>query len=297
MDICKMNYSRFIRLVFCIALIEADFLANAQNAATNLAHKEGQFYLTWGYNRAFYKPSDIHFQGDGYDFTLIQARAEDMPEKFSKIYFDLSQFTVPQFQFRLGYYFSKNTAVSAGWDHMKYHLIPVQLLHMSGYIDPEKYPSTIYSGNFTDTPVLYTGEFMDYHHSDGFNFVRLAIEQRLPFWSKYNGKITAAMNGSASVGAMIPWTDFTFFGTHHRNKLHVAGYGASLSATFRFEFLHYLFLQLSAQAGWCNMPDIMLEDHLPSRASQKITFLERSWSIGGYIPFRKKGNDIRVDQL
>jgi len=242
MDICKMKYRFFLCSLLHITLIGAFFKLPAQNDMIHPPSKEGQFYLTWGYNRAFYKPSDIHFQGDGYDFTLLQARAEDMPEKFSKIYFDLSQFTVPQFQFRLGYYFSKNTAVSAGWDHMKYHLIPVQLLHMSGYIDPEKYPSTIYSGNFTDTPVLYTGEFMDYHHSDGFNFVRLAIEQRLPFWSTCNGKITAAMNGSASLGAMIPWTDFTFFGTHHRNKLHVAGYGASLSAAFRIEFLQYLFL-------------------------------------------------------
>lgn len=288
MDVCTMNYRSFIHSVFCIALIGADYLVSAQNAASNLAPKEGQFYLTWGYNRAFYKPSDIHFKGDGYDFTLLQARAEDMPEKFSDIYFNLSQFTVPQFQFRLGYFFSKNTAVSAGWDHMKYHLIPVQLVNIDGYIDPAKYPDLDYSGNFNNASILYTGKFMDYHHSDGFNFVRVAIEQRLPFWTAYDGKITAAMNGSASLGAMLPWTDFTFFGTHHRNKLHLAGYGASLSAAFRLEFLQYLFLQLSAQAGWCNMPDIMLEDHLPSRASQKITFLERSWSIGGYIPSRKR---------
>ncbi|MFM7104571.1 MAG: hypothetical protein ACKOW8_03550, partial [Flavobacteriales bacterium] len=92
----------------------------AQNTSKDALEKERQFYVTWGYNRAFYKPSDIHFKGDGYDFTLRQARAEDLPEKFSDIYFNINQFTVPQFQFRLGYYFSKNTAVSAGWDHMKY---------------------------------------------------------------------------------------------------------------------------------------------------------------------------------
>lgn len=281
---------RLFSIYTIVLFIECKVIA--QNTSKDALEKERQFYVTWGYNRAFYKPSDIHFKGDGYDFILRQAKAEDMPEKFSDVYFNINQFTVPQFQFRLGYYLSKNTAVSAGWDHMKYHLIPVQLISIDGYIDPAKYPDPDYSGNFNNTSILYTGKFMDYHHSDGFNFVRLAIEQRIPFWSVLNGKMIAAMNGSASMGAMVPWTDFTFFGLHHRNKLHVAGYGASLSAAFRLEFMQYLFLQLSAQAGWCNMPDIMLEDHLPSRASQKITFLERSWSLGGYIPtFKRKSTD------
>lgn len=287
-----MKYAQLKYCVLWTFLMSTQFIVLAQNSATTADSKEGSFYLTWGYNRAFYKPSDIHFQGDGYDFTLLQARAEDMPEKFSKVYFDLSQFTVPQFQFRLGYYFSKNTAVSAGWDHMKYHLIPVQLVSISGYIDSVKYKGEEITGSFDNTPILYTGEFMDFHHSNGFNFIRVAIEQRLPFWSGMNGKLTAAMNASASVGAMVPWTDFTFFGSRHLNKLHLSGYGASLSAAFRIEFLRHLFLQLSAQAGWCNMPDILLEDNLPSRASQQITFLERSWSIGGYIPSRRKGKIV-----
>lgn len=284
-----MKHPFFLCALLFLMLVSVNITSLAQNNISDAASKQGQLFLTWGYNRAFYKPSDIHFKGDGYDFTLLQVRAEDMPEKFSKVYFDLSQFTVPQFQFRLGYYFSNNTAISAGWDHMKYHIIPVQLVNISGYIDSVKYADQAITGNFDNTPILYTGKFMDYHHSNGFNFIRVALEQRLPFWTGFNGKLTAAMNASASVGAMLPWTDFTFFGSRHLNKLHLSGYGASLSAAFRIEWFQHFFLQLSAQAGWCNMPDIMLEDNLPSRASQRITFLERSWSLGGYIPtFKKK---------
>ena len=255
-------------------------------------HKQHQLFVTWGYNRAYYNESDIHFKGEGFDFTLKNARAEDMPEEFSpEVYFNPGQFTVPQFNFRAGYYFGKNTAISMGWDHMKYHLIGTQLLKIDGHIDEEKYFNPVYTGNFNDEYILYNSSFMNYHHSDGFNFIRVALEQRIPFWQSANKNHVLAMNASASIGAFLPWTDFTFFGTQHRNKPHLAGYGASVHAGFRYEFFQYFFLQGTAQFGWSNLVDIMLEDHLPSRAEQKITFIERAWAIGGYIPLQRKRED------
>lgn len=251
--------------------------------------KKGQIFVTWGYNRAYYNKSDVHFKGDGYDFTLYGVDAEDMPEKFGKVYFQPNQFTVPQFNFRLGYYFKENTALSLGWDHMKYHIIPTQLVMIDGYIDPEKYNAPSYAGTYDNTYFMYEPGFMNYHHSDGFNFVRVALEQRVPFYQSASKNHVFAMNGSVSLGAMVPWTDFTLFGVNHRNKLHLAGYGASVHAGFRYEFFKHFFVQIAAQVGWTNLVDIMLEDDLPSRASQKITFIERSWALGGYIPVKRQG--------
>lgn len=241
--------------------------------------------MTWGYNRSYYNQSDVHFKGDGYDFTLHNVKAEDMPEKFDpKVYFSPTRLTIPQFNFRLGYYFRKNTAISIGWDHMKYHIISTQLVEIDGYIDEEKYDSEEYAGTYHHDYILYTPRLMNYHHSDGYNFIRVALEQRVPFWQSHNSKHTLALNGVVSLGAVMPWTDFTFFGVNHRNKPHFAGYGASIHVGFRYEFLNYFFVQAHAQCGWTNLPDIMLEDDLPSRAAQKISFLERSWALGGYIP-------------
>lgn len=276
--------------VLCLAGILCLYLpAEAQtddHAITN------RLFVTWGYNRAYYDKSDIHFKGEHYDFTLHNARAEDMPEKFSPdVYFNPTQFTVPQFNFRAGYYFRPNTAISIGWDHMKYHLVPTQLVKISGYIDEEFYLLDEFNGTFSGESILYTPSFMDYHHSDGFNFIRMALEQRVPFWISKNGKHIIAFNGSVSLGAVMPWTDFTFFGEHHRNKPHFAGYGASVHAGFRYEFFRHFFIQATAQAGWSNLPDIMLEDHLPSRASQRIIFLERAWALGAYIPIKLKNAD------
>jgi hypothetical protein len=262
-------------------------------AQSDLQHRKGSLYLTWGYNRAYYNKSDVHFRGENFDFTLHDARAEDMPEKFrSDVYFNPTQFTVPQFNFRLGYYFSANTAISLGWDHMKYHLIPTQLVKISGFIDEGVYPLEEYTGRFDRTSILYSPSFMDYHHSDGFNFIRLAIDQRLPLWFSANGKHAFSFMGSASVGAVMPWTDFTFFGQHHRNKPHLAGYGLSIHAGMRFEFFRHFFIQITAQSGWTNLTDIMLEDDLPSRAEQKIVFFERAWALGAYIPIKKSAKAL-----
>lgn len=279
------------RLLVVLALIFA-IQVHAQESLGGLVptgnSKKRNLFVTWGYNRAYYNRSDIHYKGEGFDFTLFDVAAEDMPEKFGKVYFNPTQFTVPQFNFRLGYYFKDNTALSLGWDHMKYHIIQTQVVGIDGYIDAEKYNAPNYTGTFNNTYMLYDPGFMDYHHSDGFNFIRLAIEQRIPFYESANKKHVLAMNASASVGAMLPWTDFTFLGEHHRNKLHLAGYGASVHAGFRYEFFNYFFLQATAQVGWTNLTDIMLEDHLPSRAKQQITFIERSWALGGYIPVKKQ---------
>jgi len=253
--------------------------------------RKGQLSVYWGYNRAYYNKSDIHFKGANYDFTLHQARGEDMPEKFDpEVYFNLTQLTIPQFNFRVGYFVGENTSISIGWDHMKYRLITTQLLKISGTISDEVYDMEGYTGTFDHDYILYKPGFVDFHHSDGFNFIRVALEQRVPIISDRKGNHLVAFFGGVSLGVLMPWTDFTFFGEHFRNKPHFAGYGASINAGFRYEFFKWFFLQANAQAGRANMPDIVLENELASRASQKISFFERSWALGGYIPLgsRKK---------
>ena len=51
--------------------------------------------------------TDIHFQGDGYNFTLTEVAASDSPEEWdAKVYLNPTKFTVPEFNFRAGYYLS-----------------------------------------------------------------------------------------------------------------------------------------------------------------------------------------------
>lgn len=264
-------------------------------AQVNTAHRgrdwEKALYFTWGYNRAYYNTSNLHLQGPGFDFTLHDAKAVDMPEPWNpSVYLSPTRLTIPQFNLRIGYYFKSNWAISAGWDHMKYRLITTQLVQVSGFIDPEVYDYPDYTGTFNHDYVLYNRGFMDFHHSDGLNFIRLALERRAPVWSSLNGNFELALNGVASVGLMLPWTDFTFFGTHFRNRPHVAGYGLSLGAGIRLECFGAVFLQGHAQSGWTHLGDIMLQENTNARGRQNISFFERSFAFGFYVPLSKRAD-------
>src|SRR4051812_28606922 len=71
------------------------------------------FYYSWGYTRAAYSKSSIHFQNhsgaynpvtgrvDNYDFVVHDAVAHDRPD-FDKIK-DVVNLTVPQYVFRIGF--------------------------------------------------------------------------------------------------------------------------------------------------------------------------------------------------
>lgn len=285
---CVHYFCIMPRFLFLLAMLYA-WPQWAQTLPPDCSLQRGSFYFYWGYNRAYYNRSDIHFQGDGYDFTLERAWAEDIPEKFDpSVYFNPTQLTVPQFNIRAGYFIRPDVSISLGWDHMKYHLIPTQYIRINGFIDPSKYPIEHPTGRFDHEYFLYNPAFMNYHHSDGFNYVRVGLEKRLPFWRSRNGKIQSALYGGPSLGLMLPWTDFTFFGQHYENKPHISGFGMSINSGGRLELGRHFFVQVNAQVGWSNLPDILLQWPDAARASQRIVFIERSWALGAYIRPKKK---------
>lgn len=242
--------------------------------------RTGKVWFHWGYNRAAYKNSDIHFKGKGFDFTLHDAKAHDMPETFDpKIYFHPFKLTIPQFNFRVGYWLNEHFSISAGWDHMKYKLYINQQLDLSGTIDAsvsEQYAGTYdhfrgYNMNF---------DFLRYEHSDGFNFVRIGGEYSTPVWTSKKQTVQASLTGGLYAGLMFPWTDTWFFGEYHRNWIHLAGYGLSTTAGWRIDFLKHFFVEARAQYGWTHLSNILIEDGADSRANQKIVFMERAFVAG-----------------
>ncbi|MGZ5262889.1 MAG: hypothetical protein ACXWCF_03755, partial [Kaistella sp.] len=50
--------------------------------------KKGQLFIFWGWNRAGFTNSDIHFEGNGYNFTLENVVAHDRPSELDWAYVD-----------------------------------------------------------------------------------------------------------------------------------------------------------------------------------------------------------------
>ncbi|MCB0762764.1 MAG: hypothetical protein KDC12_14655 [Flavobacteriales bacterium] len=271
--------------LFALILMSNVLISQESTSPVNPAGK-GSFYLSWGYNRSYFDYSDIHFAGEGFDFTLEQVSAHDYPSTYeTKVYFNPQKLSIPQFNFRLGYYFKDNWCVSAGWDHMKYKIAQDQKVVIRGYIDESL--SEQYGGVYDGERIAIDSKFLQYEHTNGFNFARVALERRIPVWSWWDGKLAASANAGVSAGLIIPWTDMTFLGTNYANWLHVAGGGVSAVLGARVEFLRYLFLQFQMQYGYSWMPDIRIQNEAPSRADQNIQFMERSVVLGGYIPVFK----------
>ncbi|MFZ1702900.1 MAG: hypothetical protein WAT79_01065, partial [Saprospiraceae bacterium] len=83
--------------------------------------RKGKIYVFWGWNWSVYSKSDLHFKGSDYDFTLKNVKSSDRQSPFSlNTYFNPSKFTIPQYNFRLGYYLKEHWDISFGIDHMKY---------------------------------------------------------------------------------------------------------------------------------------------------------------------------------
>ena len=286
-------YLFLIAVLMGINSFAQDSNAPAKSSWGGVNDRKGQWYAYWGYNRDYYGKSDIHYTGPGYDFKLLGARADDMTAPWDpKVYLNWKQMSVPQFNARIGYFVTDRFILSAGWDHMKYRLTPVQSLVIDGYIDPTKYDPTVLNnptGVFNNQTITYTTKFMDFHHSNGFNFVRASAEYRSPIWINKSGKAGLYQYSAVSAGIILPWTDFTFYGQRWLNWLHVAGAGVSVSTGFRAEVGKHFFAQAGLQYGFAFMPNIILQDGGKPRAKQTIEFLERSWAIGTYIgPIKKR---------
>ena len=95
--------------------------------------RQGRFFAFWGYNRSTYTHSSMKFWGNGYNFRISDIRATDDATNPSSVYINPSGFTVPQFNYRVGYFLSNKNFVSFGSDHMKYSMAK-QTTHLTGTI-------------------------------------------------------------------------------------------------------------------------------------------------------------------
>lgn len=261
----------------------------AQPAASQFTPRplKHTFYVYWGYNRSYYRDSDISFKGEGYEFKLKDVQAIDDPEPFSPdVYLHPGRFTIPQFNFRVGFHIKENLCISLGWDHMKYVMRVPQVAVLDGYIDPEL--SWRYGREYTNEPILINPDLLLYENTDGLNFVRSGLEAHAPFWSGLGRRLQLGVILGINAGLAMPWTDVTFLEERQATQLHLAGWGASATMGLRLKWRNTLFLQYQVQPGFLDLRDILLQDDGPARAMQKIWFTELSLTGGAYLSIFKR---------
>lgn len=244
-------------------------------------HNKGKFFISWGGNRDRYSKSDITFRGKDYDFTLENVQAHDKPKGWHVDYINPARMTIPQTNFRMGYFISDHYSVAIGVDHMKYVMSQNKAVDINGYYpNPGSYDELL--GN---NQVLLTEEFLKYEHTDGLNYVNTEFSRHDDISSIFKigntDKIQINLTEGVGFGLLYPKTNTTLLGKERHDDFHVSGFGTSLKAGLNVTFFKHFYIQGELKGGYINMQDIRTTESTEDSASQDFFFFQRIIALGG----------------
>jgi hypothetical protein len=272
-----------VKEVKAIVLLTCLFsLMSSVNAAEEVKEnirQQGQWYGYWGWNRSQYSDSNISFKGEDHDFTLHKTSAKDRQNKVTvgsifNRYLNPAAITIPQYNYRVGYFVADNWAISLGFDHMKYVVEQGQIVGMTGTISSPGFEKT----DPAREDKQISGDFMNFEHTDGLNMISVETEYFHSLWS--HGKdFDFALMAGAGIGFMYPKTNVKMLGYERNDEFHVAGYATSVKGGFEFTFYHNWFFRGVAKFGYTDMDDILTTKQ-GGKASQTFYFDEYIGAIG-----------------
>lgn len=252
----------------------------------DVAHNKGKMFVFWGWNRDNYSKSDITFKGEDYYFTLNNVKAEDKPKPFGIYYFQPDEITIPQTNFRVGYFFHDHYNVTFGVDHMKYVMRNDQTVNISGNIDN----GSNYDGIYNNDDIFLHYNFLTFEHTDGLNYVNIEVNRfdTVDNWIGFSIKnIDINLTEGIGAGVLYPKTNTRILGKERYDEFHVSGYGISAHAGLNLTFFKYFFIQYTFKAGYINMQDIRTTANKSDSASQDFTFLENMYVFGAKFNLTK----------
>lgn len=251
---------------------------------------KGQMYILWGWNRSFFSDSDIHFKGDDFDFELKNVQGNDRISPFSiKKYFGLTTITIPQTNFRLGYFFHDNYTISIGLDHLKYVMPNYKTVQINGTIDA----STPFDGVYNGDDILVTDQFLIFEHTDGLNYINVELnrfDNLNALWNFDTAFMDVNITEGIGVGIIYPKTNVTLFGGERYDDFNVAGYGVSAKIGLNLTFWKHFFIQSDYKFGYINMDNIRISVNKSDEASQSFTFFETTIMFGYRFQLVKTDN-------
>jgi hypothetical protein len=253
--------------------------ANAQAQYLNQKKSTGPgtLFFYWGYNRSIYTPSTIRFIGPGYDFKLQGVEATDRPSTDFNEYINLTTFTVPQFDVRLGYNFKRNWAVSLGYEHMKYG----PTYNLSGTISPGIDQATGWSGTYSGDTVTTNENTFHYENTNGLNYINVQLTNVFKIYQSEKGNFALTTLMGVGAGPVLSYNDFTFAGEKSMETVSLSGVGASGHFGLRAEFFKHLFVAANVQGGFIGQYRVKTRPNdYDSHARQAFLYGQRDIVVG-----------------
>lgn len=274
------------KAVTSVCLIILGFSVPLTTKAEELGlHDKGSFYAFWGWNRGYYSNSDATFKGDNYEFTIKDMTASDRPTAIGiDPYLNPLGMTLPQTNFKVGYFIADHYAISFGVDHMKYVMDQEQTATIDGYIDV----GSVHDGIYNDQAV-YLGQtneedeltFLAFEHTDGLNYLNIELNYFDELYAVTpQFRVSSILGGG--VGVMMPRTNATILKNERHDEFHFSGWGAHIKGGVELSYNKYFF-RSELKFGYTDMPDIRTTKYESDEASQHFTFTQWNFLFGRYF--------------
>ncbi len=251
----------------------------SQIASSSYTNKN-KIFIYYGRNASAYSQSDIHFRGKDYNFDLKNVVAKDRPSGFAWKYLNPSRITIPQYNFRVGYFFSPKYSISFGFDHMKYVMQQNQTVNISGNISGS---GTDYDHAYKNEPIDLTENFLKFEHTNGLNYLNLELRRMDNLFSAKNlpiKNIEINVFEGFGAGILYPKTDVTLLNFDRNDQWHLAGYGTSVVAGLNVTFFKHFFIQAEGKGGFINMPNVLTTNFKDDHAEQHFFFAQANFNLG-----------------
>ena len=278
-----------ILLFLYIGSLSTLYAQDISSTDYNIQDNKGKWFIYWGWNRSSYSNSDISFRGDGYDFKLDQVVATDRQTDWDpSIYLNPALITIPQTNFKIGYFINDHYNISVGVDHMKYVMVQDQPVIINGQIASPN-PSE-FIGTYTNDEILLTEDFLTFEHTDGLNYINVEIsrvDNILKMMGKGMKNFEVKITEGFGVGAVLPKTNAKLMGNARYDDFNLAGYGLDAKIGLNITFYKYFFIQGELKGGFIHMPNIRTTSSKSDKASQAFWFGEADILFGAIFRIAK----------
>jgi hypothetical protein len=255
--------------------------------AQNAASRKGKLYMYWGWNQAQYTTSDIRFHGNNYDFTLEKVIGRERQSPFDvTVYLNPGTITIPQVNYRVGYFLTNHYDISFGVDHMKYVMKQDQTVKINGYL---RQTGSRFDGNYSGQNIVLTEDFLTFEHTDGLNYLNFEVNRydKIADLSRIKLKnVEINLTEGISVGAMMPKSNTKLLQNKRYDEYHFAGYGIGAKVGLNVTFGRYFFIQSDMKGGFINMPDIRTTEFSSDRAAQHFFFWQGNILFGFQVKIK-----------
>lgn len=276
-----LSHKKVSKVLVTLMLLFFSVTMIAQKPTVEKVTNKGKFYVYWGWNRGTYSNSDIHFKGENYDFTLSNVTASDRPTKFGlNPYFRIDKITIPQTNYRIGYFFKENYTISIGVDHMKYVMDRNQTVNINGSINT----GSVFDKTYTGESTVLTEDFLTFEHTDGLNYLNIEVKRFDDFSYLFginSRNLQINLTEGFGAGILFPKSNVKLLNKERYDDFNVAGWGASASIGLNITFLKHFFIQSDVKVGYINMANVRTTKFKADSASQSFSFLENTLVFGG----------------